>query len=195
LDGLSKVLYPVYRPAPVVTGVLDRRPGQERDATQWAIEGDLHLRAGRYNDAERAYRASLKLEPEDAVVLVDLGRTLSPLGRMREAEQAFTAALEVNPRLIAARRNRYLTVLHMGGSMQTATRFGNELLEACGAVVTVAADSVDAFANLGDAHYTLAQPMAGAAAYEAALQLDGTNSRLQEKYACAAYGRPMGGWR
>lgn len=189
LASPDRVLYPAYRPALSVTSVLDRRPGQMRDATEWAIEGDRHLKDGRYDEAEKAYRASLELDPDNEVVLVDLGRTLCPRGRMREAERAFTKALDVNPRLIAARRNLYLAVYHMGGSMPTARRFGEELREACLAVLAVSADSVEGFANLGDAHYTLGQREAGAAAYEAALQLDSKNPRLQEKYDCAALGR------
>lgn len=123
------------------------------------------------------------------MVLVDLGRTLYSRGRMKEAERAFTSALAISPRLIAARRNLYLAVHHMGGDVPTAKRLGDELQEACNAVLRLSAADAEEYANLGDAHYTLGQRAEGGAAYEAALRLDSDNPRLQEKYEHAAQAR------
>ena len=185
---LNGVLYPAYRPALDGSSVFDRHPGQERDATEWAIEGDRDLSAKRWDEAERAYRASLKLDPKNAVVWVDLGRALCPRGRMQEAERAFARALEISPRLIAARRNIYLAVRHMGGSEPAAKLLAEDLREACLAVLELPAAEAEEYANLGDAHFTLGQRAQGAEAYETALRLDSGNPRLQEKYERAAQG-------
>jgi hypothetical protein len=183
--GLDGKLCAAYRPKLVGGSVLDRRPGQQRDATEYAIDGDRHLKAGRHAEAERAYRASLGLDPKDAAAWVDLGRTLYPQGRMREAERAFERALDISPELIAARRNLYLAVYTMGGSMHAASLLGEELQEACLAVLDRSPADPAEYANLGDAHCTLRQCGQGALAYQAALRLDPDNPRLNEKYEYA----------
>ncbi|HEX3924499.1 MAG TPA: tetratricopeptide repeat protein, partial [Streptosporangiaceae bacterium] len=183
--GLDGMLCAAYRPRAAGDGVLDRRPGQQRDATEGAVDGDRHLKAGRPAEAERAYRASLRLDQANAVVWVDLGRTLYPQGRMREAERA----LDVDPGLIVARRNRYLAVYTMGGSMHAANLLGEELQEACVAVVERSPTDAAGYANLGDAYCTLSQCGPAALAYQAALRMDPDNPRLSEKYEYAVRAR------
>jgi serine/threonine protein kinase len=184
-SGLDGALCAAYRPRLNGGSVLDRRPGQQRDASEYAIEGDRHLKAMRYEEAERAYRASLGLDPKNAAVWVDLGRTLCPQGRMVEAERAFGHALDISPEIIAARRNRYLAVYTMGGSMHAANLLGEELQEACLAVLERSPTSPAEYANLGDAYCTLRQCDNGAVAYQEALRLDPDNPWLTEKYEYA----------
>jgi tetratricopeptide (TPR) repeat protein len=53
---------------------------------------------GRWQEAEREYRAVLERAPRDVDVLVGLGRTLRALDRRAEARDAFRAALAIDPR-------------------------------------------------------------------------------------------------
>ena len=63
----------------------------------YAKAGLVYERAGRYNDAVRAYLRSLKLNPKDVRVWVNLGNVYARMGKRRKAEEAYRRALEVDP--------------------------------------------------------------------------------------------------
>lgn len=81
-------------------------------AERWPAVGDLwnnfalaSLNAGAFEDAERAYREALALEPEEAFLHNDLGILLEGLGRLAEAEAAYRDAIRLDPEDDVARSN------------------------------------------------------------------------------------------
>ena len=56
-----------------------------------------HARAGRHVEAERALRALLATEPDDAQALFLLGETTLVMGRMAEAADLLGRALQLRP--------------------------------------------------------------------------------------------------
>lgn len=181
--GLDGEFYAAYRPASCGGNSVERGAGQRPDAAEYAVQGDWHMEQKRYADAVEAYRASLKLDPDNAVVWNDLGRALCGPGRMREAERAFAQALAVNPGLVAARRNRYLAIYQMGGAADTAQLEGEKLKDACDSVLRRCPASAAEYSNLGDAYRTLDNHVLGVSAYQAALDLDPDNPWLSRKLA------------
>jgi serine/threonine protein kinase len=179
--GLDGRFLAAYRPVSRSVGPLERGPGQRPDAAQYAVQGDRHMERKRYADAVEAYRASLKLDPDNAVVWNDLGRALCGPGRLREAERAFARALAINPGLVAARRNLYLAIYQMGGAADTAQLEGEKLEDACNDVLRDCPASAAEYANLGDAYRTLDNHVLGVSAYQAALDLDPGNPWLSRK--------------
>jgi tetratricopeptide (TPR) repeat protein len=59
---------------------------------------ELH-EAGRLQEAETAYRAALKKDGDDPLLLFNLGVLLEDLGRKPEALEAYQAALRADPRM------------------------------------------------------------------------------------------------
>jgi serine/threonine protein kinase len=178
--GLDGEFYAAYRSA-ASGGSLRERPGQQPGAVDYAIQGDWHLERKRYADAAEAYQASLKLDPKNAVVWNDLGRALCGPGRMRAAERAFANAVDLDPRLVAAVRNRYLAIFKMGGAGDTAHLEGEKLQNFCRDVLKLSPTDAAGYANLGDAYCTLNDHSRGMAAYQAALDLEPGNPWLRKK--------------
>ena len=181
--GLDGEFYPAYRPASPGGSPVERRLGQRPDAAEYAVQGDRHIERKRYTDAVEAYRASLRLDPKNAVVWNDLGRALCGPGRMREAERAFASALAIDPGLVAALRNRYLAIYQMGGAGDTAQLEGEKLEDACNDVLRRSPASAAEYSNLGDAYRTFGHQVLGTSAYQAALDLDPGNLWLKRKLA------------
>jgi hypothetical protein len=181
--GLDGEFYPAYRPVSPGGSPVERRPGQRPDAAGYAVQGDRHMQRKNYEDAVDAYRASLRLDPKNAVVWNDLGRALCGPGRMREAERAFASALAVDPGLVAAQRNRYLAIYQMGGAGDTAQLEGEKLEDACNDVLRRRPASAAEYSNLGDAYRTLGHHVLSTSAYQAALDLDPGNLWLKRKLA------------
>lgn len=73
------------------------RQGAYISSYAYANAGLAYERAGRYREAIRAYRRSLKADPGNIKVLVNLGNVYARLGMRREAEEAYRKALKVDP--------------------------------------------------------------------------------------------------
>jgi serine/threonine protein kinase len=184
LDGVFFAAYRSYRSGRsggMSGGGAGWQLGQQLSAGDYALLGDRHRERGRHQDAVDAYQASLKLDPKNAVVWNDLGRTLSAKGLMRPAERAFAQAIENSEHLVAVLRNRYLAIYQMGGGMHTAQLVGEQLEDVCQAVIRRSPADAAAYCNLGDAYCTLGDGVRGAAAYREALRLDQDNPRLLER--------------
>ena len=63
-----------------------------------AIYGNAFLMNGQYADAEKALRLALKLKPRFPEARINLGLTLSFLGRLRDARPHFEKTLKYQPR-------------------------------------------------------------------------------------------------
>jgi tetratricopeptide (TPR) repeat protein len=64
---------------------------------QLLAQGERHLEAGRWADAEAAFRRAAETEPLSAAALSKLGVALIRQGRRDDAEQAFARAVAANP--------------------------------------------------------------------------------------------------
>jgi Flp pilus assembly protein TadD len=78
------------------------------------VRGDRLRAQQRFEQAEDAYRESIRLDPSDPVVYNDLGRTLSYLDRLMDAEKEFRRAIKLAPDYAEARQN-LCHALHLMG--------------------------------------------------------------------------------
>jgi serine/threonine protein kinase/Flp pilus assembly protein TadD len=175
--GLSGTLFAAYRPHARV----GRRVGAAQNAAAYALDGDAAFAARRFPEARNAYRLSLDLDPKNASVLVDLGRTYCAMQQLMPAETSFLQALEADDLLIAAHRNRYVAVQTMMGRQPELARVREEAEAACEAVLAADAQEPMGLANQGDAHCCLSRYREALSAYERALGLDPGNPRLNAK--------------
>ncbi len=76
--------------------------------------GSLLHEAGRHAEAERAYRAAIKAQGNDATLLYNLGVLLEDMDRGREAMAAYEAALRDNPALADCHYNLALLCDRLG---------------------------------------------------------------------------------
>jgi len=67
--------------------------------------GINHLDRRDFDQAARAFRSALRLDPEHYKALTGLGRCLAELGMPEEARKCFEKALEINPEYAQARVN------------------------------------------------------------------------------------------
>ena len=72
--------------------------GKADDAKAWNNVGTGEEKAGRYREAEQAYRKALAIDPELPDAWHNLGLVLRRSGRDDEATKAFEKAIELNPR-------------------------------------------------------------------------------------------------
>jgi hypothetical protein len=175
--GLSGTLFVAYRPH----ARNGRRVGAARDAAAYALDGDAAFEARRFPEARNAYRLSLDLDPKNASVLVDLGRTYCALEQLMPAETSFLQALEADDLLIAAHRNRYVAVQTMMGRQPELAGMREEAEAACEAVIAADPQDPMGLANQGDAYCCLSRYGEALSAYERALGLDAGNPRLTAK--------------
>ncbi|HYQ72846.1 MAG TPA: tetratricopeptide repeat protein [Gammaproteobacteria bacterium] len=67
------------------------------DAQAWFTLSTIHLRLGKYAEAERAGSTALALSPGNAAIYVNLGIALSFQDRNEDAIQLFEKALALDP--------------------------------------------------------------------------------------------------
>ncbi|MDX1503190.1 MAG: tetratricopeptide repeat protein [Thermoanaerobaculia bacterium] len=85
------------RAAPLAHRAAERaRASDDLSAEQWYGLG-WELEATVPDEAERAYRRALELDPDHADARLNLGRLVHASGRLEEAEEAYLAALELRP--------------------------------------------------------------------------------------------------
>ena len=76
------------------------------DHSEVDLSEGIHLYGvGKFNEAAQEYRRNLLIDPENAVILNNLGLSLKALGRLEEAESSYHKALEKNPELVEAINN------------------------------------------------------------------------------------------
>ena len=74
-------------------------------------QGDEHLRAGRYADAERFYRQVMESDAQYPPAVVNLGFVLREQGRLTEAREVLERAIRIAAE-DASRRSCFLTKQH-----------------------------------------------------------------------------------
>lgn len=104
-------------------------------------QGEQHLDAGEWAEAEAAFRRALEAEPTSAAAHSKLGVALVHQRRLDDAEQAFTRAVGLNPRYAPAWSNL--------GNLYRETGRREEALEAYRRAVEADPDYWVAHQNLG----------------------------------------------
>jgi tetratricopeptide (TPR) repeat protein len=120
----------------------------------------LH-RQGRTQEAERVYRAILKLKPDHFGALHYLGMIASRHGRPQEAEQLIRQALALNPNSAAARNDLGIALAALGRS--------EEALAAYERAVALDSAFVEARNNLGNTLHALGRSAEAISHFERAL--------------------------
>jgi tetratricopeptide (TPR) repeat protein len=92
-------------------------PGDPQSAWIWGV---AHQRAGRYADAEGAYRHVLTRFPEDRATWRNLGRVLYLDGRFEASLQAMAQVLEIDPEDRSAHYHRMLSLRSLGRDEEAA---------------------------------------------------------------------------
>lgn len=79
------------------------------DSLEWHKKGKILVNQDHYKEALRAYNKSIKLNPDNSVVLSDKGSVLCKLGRYREALEVYMKAIDLDPGSIMARYGKGYT--------------------------------------------------------------------------------------
>jgi tetratricopeptide (TPR) repeat protein len=119
------------------TALLEREPDNplRHDAV-----GDLHLEAGRMDEAIAEYRRSLALNPDSASTHYNLGFALSVRGRRDEAMAQFRDAIRIDPDYAQAHNN-------LGALLRLAGR-SDEARDQFERAAALRPDNADAVVNL-----------------------------------------------
>jgi predicted O-linked N-acetylglucosamine transferase (SPINDLY family) len=135
-----------------------------------ATAGAAHYAAGRFDDAQKAYRKALELAPGHAGILHNLGVALAATGELDEAAACFRRAQALQPASAA----HSLALGHL--------EFGRNCIEAAEAAFAEAAKldprSIEAQYNLGYARVELRRGADALAPLEIARSLDPTNAQV-----------------
>jgi Flp pilus assembly protein TadD/mono/diheme cytochrome c family protein len=134
------------------------------DAVSRGLLGSLYAHAGRWADADRAFRAALLDAPDDWLIHFNLGAELQSRGRSDEAEAEYRSAVRVNP--LAAEAHHALGMLRY-----TAGRF-TEAIDEFRVALQIWPDYADASTGLGSALAKSGRIDSAVAAYRDALAVD-----------------------
>jgi superkiller protein 3 len=104
-------------------------------------QGERHLEAGEWSEAEAAFRRALEINPESAPAYSKLGVAMIHQRRMDEAEAAFARAIDKNPRYAPAWSNL--------GNVYRETGRTEQALEAYQRAIAADPDYWVAHQNLG----------------------------------------------
>lgn len=139
--------------------------------------GDLHLRAGRADDAVRAYRQAIAHDARSAAAHARLGACLSENARDAEASKHFAEAVRFDP-------DNVDHALRLAGALSRAALISinrTERLEAAIRAYRHAAslepDSMAAALGLAEAHYHLGDFSTAAESLERARRIEPTSTR------------------
>jgi tetratricopeptide (TPR) repeat protein len=178
------------------------------NAETWFAMGTGELTRKRYADAEKAFRKSITLFPENFPVWASLGTVLMETNRLKEAEQAYDKALTLKPdkpeNLAALLTNRgnvkyklgdqqaafrdfqaalrvdadFIYALRSIGFLFRVARDYKEATEAFRKVVKSSTANADDWASLGESLVQLGEMKQALEALEKAEKLDADNQRV-----------------
>lgn len=132
-------------------------------ADAFLIEGEKHLDAGEWADAEAAFRRAVEADRTSAAALSKLGVALIRQGRSEEAEQAFARAVAVDPRYAPAWSNL--------GNVHRERGKTEEALEAYQRAIAADPDYWVAHQNLGGLYKQMGRTSEAIAALRKATRL------------------------
>jgi tetratricopeptide (TPR) repeat protein len=134
-------------------------------------------KSGRFDLAERAFRAAVAADPTDAEAIANLGISLANLGRIDEAQERLRQALAMDDSITVAHLS--LGVVHDRKGQDQAA------IDEYEATLKHDADNAQARAYLADARMRLGQPLIAAAQYRQALERTPESTRMRYALAMA----------
>jgi len=106
-------------------------------AIYWATLGDTHTEMSRFKifgaqaNAIHSYKQALKLDPDDAPVMMLLGVQLAKLAEYKEALDYFEKGLEKAPHLMSSNIAQWMNVCYLGGAQtKRGTIFYEDFMKA-----------------------------------------------------------------
>jgi tetratricopeptide (TPR) repeat protein len=133
-------------------------------AHQYSLLGEIHRKAGRFEEAADAYRAAIREEPDHDMAHSNLGSLLGRMKRYDEAEKELRQAIALNPTSAAAHSNL--------GNILVQTGRLDEALESLGLAVSIDPDHRPAWENMGRAAILVDDSALAVRAIEEILRLD-----------------------
>lgn len=131
--------------------------------------------AGRTEEAVRAWREALRLEPDDAKANNNLGGMLLRLGRLPEAEAHLRKALAADPELAGARNNLGLLLMQRGRWEEARAEFER--------AIALAPASAEARVNLGAVLLVQGRPREAVRQLRAALEAEPWRTEIRMNLA------------
>lgn len=151
---------------------LDRRSAQ--GVLKRAVE--LH-KAGKFPQAERAYRQVLEIAPREPTALYCLGQLLAKQRRFSLAKNTFRKLVDVKP-------DAFKAWLGLGTTLHAAGRF-SDAERAYREVIKLRPDIVQAHRNLGLVLLKLGRPAEAADIFQTALELKSNDAQAKSGLAKA----------
>jgi tetratricopeptide (TPR) repeat protein len=139
--------------------------------------GQRFGKAGRFDLAEKAFRAAVAADPTDAEALANLGISLANLGRLEEAQQHLVEALAMDDAIAVAHLS--LGVIH------DRMNRGEAAIAEYRATLRHDPDNAQAHVYMADALMRAGRPAEAADVYRDALQKSPGSSRMQYSLAMA----------
>ncbi len=120
------------------------------------------MAAGRPDEAARAYRGAVGVNPEDAEAHLNLGNALEAVGEIDDAAAAYNRAIELRPDFAEAHYNLGNAARKQGHGQQAAAHYRRAL--------DIAPNLAEAHNNLGEALLDLDDPKGAIGHYRLALK-------------------------
>jgi tetratricopeptide (TPR) repeat protein len=134
-------------------------------------------KAGRFDLAEKAFRAAVAADPTDAEAIANLGISLANLGRIDEAQERLQQALQMDDSI---------TVAHLSlGVVHDRKGHDQAAIDQYEAALRQNAGNTQARAYLADARMRLGQPLQAAVQYRAVLGSSPDSTRIRYSLAMA----------
>jgi tetratricopeptide (TPR) repeat protein len=134
-------------------------------------------KAGRFDLAEKAFRAAVAADPTDAEAIANLGISLANLGRIDEAQERLQQALQMDDSI---------TVAHLSlGVVHDRKGHDQAAIDEYEAALKHDVDNAQARAYLADARMRLGQPLLAAVQYRQALEKAPDSARMRYSLAMA----------
>ncbi|HSG68839.1 MAG TPA: tetratricopeptide repeat protein, partial [Planctomycetaceae bacterium] len=134
------------------------------DPQAFRLRAVLYQRTGQTANALTDYAQAVRLSPDDAQLLDEVGFLSFSAGRLDDAEKYFRKAVKLNAKL--ARAWNHL------GMVQIANKQNSLAIESLDAALKILPEFVDALINRGFAHYQLGEFESALRDYASALKAD-----------------------
>lgn len=141
----------------------------------WVSLGGLFFDNQRYNEASMVMKEAIKLHPQDFVVNLILGLSLSQSGNHSEAKEYLKKATEINP--------SDLTALSAYGYTLSQLKENEEAIRYMKKALTIKPDDVNILGTLGLIYDSLEMWSECDSTYEHALEIDSLNPTVNNNFA------------
>jgi predicted O-linked N-acetylglucosamine transferase (SPINDLY family) len=131
-------------------------------ATDLLSVGKEHLQSGRLDQAEQVFRQVLKTDPNNTIVLTQLGQTLVARGKVLDAVGYLEKARQTNP-------NDLETLVHLAAALKILDRL-DESIACYQQALRLQPDFAQLYLNLGDALRARGKLEDAIATYQTAVQ-------------------------